>query len=43
MASEQAQMQRMATGLAKQTFVLPSLAEPPVGIERLARLVGATM
>jgi arsenite/tail-anchored protein-transporting ATPase len=39
MASEQAQMQRMADGLAKQTFVLPWLAEPPVGIERLARLV----
>lgn len=39
MASEQAQMQRMTSGLAKQTFVLPWLAEPPVGIERLAQLV----
>jgi arsenite-transporting ATPase len=39
LAGEVRQTERIAGGLAKRTFVLPWLPEPPVGVEALARLV----
>ncbi|MDO9135352.1 arsenical pump-driving ATPase [Hydrogenophaga sp.] len=36
---ERTQTQRIADGLAKRTFVLPWLAQPPVGVEALGALV----
>ncbi len=36
---ERTQTQRIANGLAKRTFVLPWLAQPPVGVEALGALV----
>ncbi|WP_439114588.1 arsenical pump-driving ATPase [Hydrogenophaga sp.] len=39
LAGEVRQSERIATGLAKRTFVLPWLPEPPVGVQALARLV----
>ncbi|MDP2073189.1 arsenical pump-driving ATPase [Hydrogenophaga sp.] len=36
---ERTQTQRIADGLAKRTFVLPWLAQPPVGVEALGELV----
>ncbi|MDE2417314.1 MAG: arsenical pump-driving ATPase [Burkholderiales bacterium] len=39
LSGEARQVDRIANGLAKKTFVLPWLAEPPVGVERLSRLV----
>jgi arsenite-transporting ATPase len=35
---EQKQMQRIANGLATKSFVVPWLAEPPIGIKTLLRL-----
>jgi arsenite-transporting ATPase len=37
---EARQLERIAAGLSKKTFVVPWLAEPPVGIEALSRLAG---
>jgi arsenite/tail-anchored protein-transporting ATPase len=39
LAGERAQMQRIAAGLAKRTFVVPWLATPPIGLEELQKLV----
>jgi arsenite-transporting ATPase len=39
LAGEVNQQQRIANGLAKKTFVLPWLAQPPVGVEALSKLV----
>ncbi|MDZ4174756.1 MAG: arsenical pump-driving ATPase [Hydrogenophaga sp.] len=39
LAGEVRQTERIANGLAKRTFVLPWLPEPPVGVQALARLV----
>ena len=39
LAGEVRQTERIASGLAKRTFVLPWLPEPPVGVQALARLV----
>ncbi|MDP3888153.1 arsenical pump-driving ATPase [Hydrogenophaga sp.] len=39
LAGEIRQTERIAGGLAKRTFVLPWLPEPPVGVAALARLV----
>ena len=39
LAGEVRQSERIATGLAKRTFVLPWLPEPPVGVQALTRLV----
>jgi len=36
---ERTQTQRIADGLAKRTFVLPWLEQPPVGVEALGELV----
>ncbi|MCT6718245.1 arsenical pump-driving ATPase [Acidovorax sp. K2F] len=38
---EQQQAARIASGLAQRTYVLPWLAQPPVGVEALGRLVAA--
>jgi len=38
---ERTQTQRIADGLAKRTFVLPWLAQPPVGVDALGALVAA--
>jgi arsenite/tail-anchored protein-transporting ATPase len=35
---ERRQLPRIAAGLSKKTFVVPWLAEPPVGIDALSRL-----
>ncbi|PZO17546.1 MAG: arsenical pump-driving ATPase [Burkholderiales bacterium] len=40
---ERTQTQRIASGLAKRTFVLPWLAQPPVGVEALGALVSAAV
>ncbi|WP_157267897.1 arsenical pump-driving ATPase [Azohydromonas aeria] len=37
-AGERVQMQRVATGLAPRTFVVPWCAQPPIGVEALKRL-----
>jgi len=39
LAGEVRQTERIANGLAKRTFVLPWLPEPPVGVQALASLV----
>ena len=39
LAGEVKQEQRIANGLSKKTFVLPWLAQPPVGVEALSKLV----
>lgn len=39
LAGEHRQAARIASGLARRTFVLPWLPEPPVGVEALGRLV----
>jgi arsenite/tail-anchored protein-transporting ATPase len=39
LAGERRQTERIAGGLAKRTFVLPWLPQPPVGVQALARLV----
>lgn len=39
LAGEHRQMARIAGGLARRTFVLPWLPEPPVGVQALGRLV----
>jgi len=39
LAGEARQLERISNGLAKKTFVLPWLAQPPIGIEALSRLV----
>ncbi len=36
---EQAQMQRVANGLSKRTYVVPWLLRPPIGLAELSRLV----
>lgn len=41
LAGEQQQAARIASGLALRTYVLPWLAQPPVGVEALGRLVAA--
>jgi arsenite-transporting ATPase len=38
---EARQLERIAAGLSKKTFVVPWLAEPPVGVEALSRLTGS--
>ena len=38
LAGEQKQMQRIANGLSHQSFVVPWLAEPPVGLKALGAL-----
>jgi arsenite/tail-anchored protein-transporting ATPase len=40
LAGEARQVARISAGLAKRTYALPWLAEPPVGIEALSRLAG---
>jgi arsenite-transporting ATPase len=35
---ETRQLERIAAGLSKKTYVVPWLAEPPVGIDALSRL-----
>ncbi len=39
-AGEHRQLARLSAGLSKRTFVVPWLAEPPVGLEALAALAG---
>ena len=39
LAGEHRQTARIAKGLARRTFVLPWLPEPPVGVEALGALV----
>ena len=39
LVGEARQMDRIADGLAKKTYVLPWLAQPPVGVEALTSLV----
>jgi arsenite-transporting ATPase len=39
---ERTQMQRIAAGLAKKTFVLPWLPTPPIGLKQLLKLTEAT-
>lgn len=41
LVGEQQQAARIASGLAQRTYVLPWLAQPPVGVEALGRLVAA--
>ena len=40
LAGERRQMERIANGLARRSFALPWLAQPPVGVEALAALTG---
>ena len=40
LAGEARQVARISAGLAKRTYALPWLPEPPVGIEALSRLAG---
>lgn len=40
LAGERRQTERIANGLARRTFVLPWLAQPPVGVAALGALVG---
>jgi arsenite/tail-anchored protein-transporting ATPase len=40
LAGERLQTQRIASGLATRTFLLPWLLEPPVGVDALGALVG---
>lgn len=39
LVGEARQQQRIADGLSKKTFVLPWLAQPPVGVDALSKLV----
>jgi arsenite/tail-anchored protein-transporting ATPase len=39
LAGERAQMQRIASGMVKRTYVVPWLATPPIGLEELQKLV----
>jgi arsenite-transporting ATPase len=39
LVGEQKQMARIANGLAQRSFVVPWLAQPPVGIQALSALV----
>ena len=39
LAGERKQMERMAAGLAKRTFILPWLTRPPIGFVELSKLV----
>jgi len=39
LAGERKQMERMAAGLAKRTFVLPWLTRPPIGFVELSKMV----
>ena len=41
LAGERRQTERIANGLARRTFVLPWLPEPPVGVQALAHLCEA--
>jgi arsenite-transporting ATPase len=41
LAGERKQIERLSAGLARRLYVLPWLPVPPVGLDRLARLVGA--
>jgi arsenite/tail-anchored protein-transporting ATPase len=41
LAGERHQTERIASGLAQRTFVLPWLPEPPVGVAALGALVGS--
>ena len=43
LSGERAQIARVHDGLAKATYLLPRLAEPPVGIAALERLAGSTV
>ncbi|MFN7123330.1 MAG: arsenical pump-driving ATPase [Hydrogenophaga sp.] len=43
LVGERTQTQRIADGLAKRTFVLPWLAQPPVGVEALGALVSGAV
>jgi arsenite/tail-anchored protein-transporting ATPase len=43
LAGERRQTERIASGLAKRTFVLPWLPEAPVGVEALGKLCGNTL
>jgi len=43
LAGEQRQRARIAAGLARRTFVLPWLPEPPVGVAALGALAGSKM
>ena len=39
LAGERKQMDRMAAGLAKRTFIVPWLTRPPIGFVELSKLV----
>ena len=43
LSGERVQIARVHDGLAKATYLLPRLAEPPVGIAALERLAGSTV
>lgn len=43
LSGERAQIARVHDGLAKATYLLPRLAEPPVGIAALERLAGSAV
>ena len=43
LSGERAQIARVHDGLAKATYLLPRLADPPVGIAALERLAGSTV
>ena len=36
---EHVQLQRIAAGLAKRTYIVPWLSQPPVGLNALSKLV----
>ena len=42
LAGEQKQMDRIAAGLAKHTYIVPWLVRPPIGYVELSRLVNGT-
>lgn len=39
LGGERTQMERMAAGLAHQSFLVPWLAQPPIGIAELTKMV----
>jgi arsenite-transporting ATPase len=43
LAGEQKQMDRIAAGLAKHTYIVPWLTRPPIGFVELSRLVNGTI
>jgi arsenite-transporting ATPase len=43
LAGEKKQMDRIAAGLAKRTFILPWLTRPPIGFVELSRLVSGPL